>query len=44
VIPVTGERIVQYDRLSLAVSSRAFASSTAAADERYWPLAASRSF
>ena len=43
-MPVTGETIVQYDRLSFAVSSRAFASSTAAAAARNWPLASSRSF
>jgi hypothetical protein len=31
VMPATGETIVQYERLSFAVSRRAFASSTAAA-------------
>ena len=44
VMPVTGELIVQYDRLSFAASSWALASSTPADADRYLPLASSRSF
>jgi len=43
-MPSTGEVMVQYERLSCAVSSCAFACSTAAAACSYWPVASSRSF